>query len=612
MPLSIQDLDLRLLAAREAAMAAARRLWEEFHRDGGPRGAGSHADVDDEVEALIAETLARACPGDGMLGEELGMQVLGGGGRRGGHLWIVDPNDGTSPFLKGFRGSAVSIGLVEDGQPALGVVQAWDGPGGAGLQVAWRRGGPVLRDGVPVKREWPEVEDGALALVSHEADRKNSRANAVAVAPLRYAALPSIALRMALVAVGEGDVTVSLGGPESWDLAGGHALLLGAGGDLLNGAGRPLVYTDDGTCSNDGRVFGGAPALLAGLAGRDWELVSQRAAQEPGLDLSFPLPGAPRPDDGRLDRARGCLLGLLAGDSLGGLVEFQTAEWIRASFPAGVRDLSDGGAWGTLAGQPTDDGEMALHLARTLVRDGEFRPEAVAESYRAWLASGPFDLGTTTRLGLTGRPDPQSQANGALMRVAPLGVFGAGRPREQVEEWARRDAVLTHPHPVCGQASALFAGAVAAAVEHGHAPERVYEGLLRRAGELGVDSRLLQVIQEARSAPPADFQSRMGWVLVALHNALFQLLHAATPEEGLVDTVSRGGDTDTNAAIAGALLGAVHGAGHLPARWRLALLSCRPLEGLPGVEKPRPPACWPVDAEVLAERLLVAGWPGGR
>ena len=56
----------------------------------------------------------------------------------------------------------------------------------------------------------------------------------------------------------------------------------------------------------------------------------------------------------------------------------------------------------------------------------------------------------------------------------------------------------------------------------------------------------------------------------------------------------------------------MHGARKLPARWRLALLSCRPLEGLPGVEKPRPRACWPVDAEVLAERLLAAGRQAAR
>lgn len=611
MSLTDQDLELRLRAAREAASAAARLLWEEFHRQGGPRGSGSHADVDEEVEALILDILGRHCPGDGCLGEELQARVLGGGERRGEHLWIVDPNDGTSPFLKGFRGSAVSIGLVEEGEPVLGVVQAWNGPHGVGEQLAWRTGGDLLRNGQPCTRSWPETEEGGLALISHEADRKNSRANALAVAPMRYAALPSIALRMALVAAGEGDVAVSLGGPESWDLAGGHALLRGAGGELVNGAGQPVRYDRNGRCNADGRVFGGAPALVRGFAERDWSGVERRVQPEEGLDLVFPQASRrPRVEWGVLQRARGCLAGLLAGDSLGALVEFRDPAWIAENFPGGLRELENGGAWNTLAGQPTDDGEMALHLARSLVREGGFREEAVLEAYRGWLRSGPFDVGTTTRLGLSSRPDAQSQANGALMRIAPLGIFAAFHPREMVEEWARRDAGLTHPHPVCRQASALFAGAIAAAVGRGHAPDRLYADLLRRAGELGVDTSLLEALRAARSAPPADYQSRMGWVLVAFQNAIWQLLHAAGPEEALVDTVGRGGDTDTNAAIAGALLGAVHGAGALPARWRLRLLSCRPIEGLGAVERPRPRACWPVDAEVLAERLLEAGMPG--
>lgn len=61
-----------------------------------------------------------------------------------------------------------------------------------------------------------------------------------------------------------------------------------------------------------------------------------------------------------LSRARGCLLGQLAGDSLGSLVEFKTAERIRELYPEGVTRMANGGAWNTLAGQPTDDSEMAL------------------------------------------------------------------------------------------------------------------------------------------------------------------------------------------------------------------------------------------------------------
>jgi len=75
-----------------------------------------------------------------------------------------------------------------------------------------------------------------------------------------------------------------------------------------------------------------------------------------------------------LARARGCLLGQLAGDALGSLVEFQSPEEIHRSYPAGVRKLADGGTWNTIAGQPTDDSEMALLLARMLTECGAMIP----------------------------------------------------------------------------------------------------------------------------------------------------------------------------------------------------------------------------------------------
>ena len=70
--------------------------------------------------------------------------------------------------------------------------------------------------------------------------------------------------------------------------------------------------------------------------------------------------------------------------------------------------------------------------------------------------------------------------------------------------------------------------------------------------------------------------------------------------------IMHGGDSDSNAAIAGALLGAVHGRDAIPQSWRRALLSCRPLSGSPTAHT-RPMDFWPVDALELAERLLVSG-----
>ena len=87
----------------------------------------------------------------------------------------------------------------------------------------------------------------------------------------------------------------------------------------------------------------------------------------------------------RVNRAQGCLLGQLAGDALGSLVEFQSPEEIRRSYPEGVRELADGGTWNTIAGQPTDDSEMALRLAAALGGTAESWLHMQA-SYDLWQA----------------------------------------------------------------------------------------------------------------------------------------------------------------------------------------------------------------------------------
>ena len=73
----------------------------------------------------------------------------------------------------------------------------------------------------------------------------------------------------------------------------------------------------------------------------------------------------------------------------------------------------------------------------------------------------------------------------------------------------------------------------------------------------------------------------------ALHNAFYHLSATPDPTEALVQTVGAGGDTDTNAAIAGALLGAAGGHNAWPVGWCMPVLTCRPDAGL-GVARPRP------------------------
>ncbi len=303
-------------------------------------------------------------------------------------------------------------------------------------------------------------------------------------------------------------------------------------------------------------------------------------------------------------RAKGCLLGQLAGDALGSQVEFQTPGQIIASYPEGLRELTGSPVFNTLPGQPTDDSEMALLLARMLADRGTYSPEEAFKTYTFWLESEPFDCGSAIRRALTGNPDPESRANGAMMRISPLGIFGAKFNPELVGEWAAEDAKLTHPNPVCTQANSLYANAISHAIASGCKKEELYNHIVLRAKDLNVEESLLNRVLMAAESPPEDFMTRMGWVLIAFQNSLWQLLHSKNTEEGIVDTLMRGGDTDTNAAIAGALLGAVNGVESIPQRWIKIIINCRPEAGKPGVNMPRPECFWPADAPGLAEKLL--------
>lgn len=306
----------------------------------------------------------------------------------------------------------------------------------------------------------------------------------------------------------------------------------------------------------------------------------------------------------KLARAQGCLLGQLAGDSLGSLVEFQMPAEIMERYPNGVSELSDGGVWQTIAGQPTDDSELALLLARLLVDEGQYNPASAFQQYQYWLNTKPFDCGLTIQAALTGRAISHSQSNGALMRISPLGVFGANYPLGMVEQWAKQDAALTHPHIICQQVNALFTIGIAYAIATGCDNKKLHQTIWQWAVDKYVEPELLNCIVMSAEVPPEDFCTQQGWVLTAFQNALYQLLHAPNLAEGIIDTVHRGGDTDTNAAICGALLGAVYGREAIPEQWLSAILSCRTTKDDPRVKHPRPECFWPVDALSLAEKLL--------
>ncbi len=308
--------------------------------------------------------------------------------------------------------------------------------------------------------------------------------------------------------------------------------------------------------------------------------------------------------DGCLNRAQGCFLGQLAGDALGSLVEFQTPDQIKAEYPDGVRVMADGGTFNTIAGQPTDDSEMALLLARSIIKKNKYDFKAALETYKYWLASGPFDCGVTISNALRGQLNQESQANGAMMRILPLGIFGSNYNLDKVAEWAILDSMLTHSNPVCLQANALYTMSIAHAIKTGISANELYQNILEWAKVRNVEESLMDVIVKAETRPPKDYTYHQGWVLIAFQNALWQLLHAENLEEGIVSTIMHGGDTDTNGAICGSLLGSVYGIDAIPTQWLDSILSCQPEAGNPQVYNPRPQCMWPNDALEIAEKLI--------
>jgi ADP-ribosylglycohydrolase/fructose-1,6-bisphosphatase/inositol monophosphatase family enzyme len=600
-----RDLARALAVAIAAAREAGELLRADLHRPGGPRGEVDKAPADTEAEQVIRDRLLAALPGSGFLGEETGRVA----GRAGEPLWLVDPNDGTRDYLRGRRGSAVSIALVVDSRPSLGVVFAFSYPDDGGDLFAWAEGcGPVCRNGKPAE-PLPERELGSLDVVLvSSAGESDPAGSSACVTPARFRAVPSIAHRLALVAAGEATAAVSLNFPSAWDYAGGHALLRGAGALLVDEQGREVGYAPDGE-SRRLCAFGGRRPVVDALLKRPWHTLGVTPAEARRTASVQLVKGQLVRHAGRLSRAQGALLGQVAGDSLGALVEFETAAEVAKRYPDGPRRLENGGRWELLAGQPTDDSEMALCLARSIVAQDGFEREAVLEAYRDWLRSCPFDVGDTVGAALRDHPNPASQANGSLMRASPLGVYAQALEPALAAELARQDASLTHPSPVCGDATAAYVVAIAHAVHAGDGAAAAWRAASEWAEAAGAALLVREALEAARREPPVCDAGSEGWIRIALQNAFYELLHAESLEAGVVASVRRGGDTDTNAAVAGALLGAVHGREALPAQWRSMVLSCRPLA--PRARRPRPRPYWPVDVLEIAERLLLAGGRDG-
>ncbi|MGS0688116.1 ADP-ribosylglycohydrolase family protein [Nakamurella sp. GG22] len=301
------------------------------------------------------------------------------------------------------------------------------------------------------------------------------------------------------------------------------------------------------------------------------------------------------------DRAAGVLLASAAGDALGAGYEF--------TYPGAdtTIDMIGGGPFGFEPGEWTDDTSMTVAVARVTAAGVDLRSPAgldgVAAGFGEWFAGGPKDVGNQTRSVLSARDKSgaamQSTArrltgltggNGSLMRTAAVGLAYLD-DETACTEAALAISELTHHDERAGQACQLWSSAIRHAVLHG-----TFDGVHGYLDTPGADAGFWRpLLQQAETGTPQDFPNN-GWVVHALQTAWWAMTHAKAKDarhlsEALELAVRAGHDTDTTAAIAGALLGARWGASAVPARWR------RILHGWPGLNA----------KDLMALALLTAG-----
>jgi ADP-ribosyl-[dinitrogen reductase] hydrolase len=324
-------------------------------------------------------------------------------------------------------------------------------------------------------------------------------------------------------------------------------------------------------------------------------------------------PATPTPDPYPHLRGRGALLGLCVGDALGVSVKGRTL--VGPAFPQladGIhRRMRGGGPFELKRGQVGENAQMACALGLSLREVGAYDATSVLRRYLAWNGGGVGQTEYTQELMAelleSGFPKPTAGRrvwmrgyrrvahNGSLARTAPIGVFF--KDAEERMRASMADSALTHFDPRCQLACAALNSSIAQALAGGEKLQRedlftaAITGLNLASSTLGRESP--ELIHEVSTAaaflredldlarqddphlywPEMHMHRKPDHVRVAFRLAYWELVHAPTFEDALVDVIHRGGDSDANGAVAGALLGAFHGEEAIPEDWSLPVLS---------------------------------------
>ena len=306
-------------------------------------------------------------------------------------------------------------------------------------------------------------------------------------------------------------------------------------------------------------------------------------------NVSAVLGGAVGSEEGLGDRARGVMLGLAVGNLLGLPMEGWAYREIDRWYPEGVRDIDP-----REVRRPMDDDlAQAVDLGEAMLEGGDYVGE-FGRRLVAWRRENGRGIGITTSrvidvLEAGHRPPDAARIvyeghpiapNGGVMRCAPVALARLRQPELLVSDSAAT-CVVTHYAPT-SQWSCIVSNAVIALLLKGVEPD--LSALMAAASEDGCPDMLEAAMRDGISSDvlesiagggrvPEDCswlrrdQKLIGHTLIALQAGLWAAVTPLGFEEALRQVVEAGGDTDTNGAVAGAVLGARYGASGIPKRW---------------------------------------------
>ncbi|MFF9496881.1 ADP-ribosylglycohydrolase family protein [Streptomyces flaveolus] len=277
----------------------------------------------------------------------------------------------------------------------------------------------------------------------------------------------------------------------------------------------------------------------------------------------------------RTQRAAGAVVGAAVGDALGGPFEFGPEGAFSARFPVpgAGGEMCGGGGWDP--GEATDDTQMAVLVAESLLEQGGLDLPDIFARFQRWAAAEPKDIGLQTEDVLTnGMPwdlaaaihsqvNQRAAGNGSLMRASTSAVYFARAGQEATMDAARRIAALTHGDRAAWEGTAIFHELIRLVLEDTDPLTALRDTL----AAVHPDHRGRYATVLARDWHPDQATEFNGAVWPCLGSAVWALRTTTSFEESIRAAIDLGGDTDTVAAVTGSLAGAYYGLDAIPPHW---------------------------------------------